>query len=759
MPFRRLLSRLSFLKSWFFNPTALTAATIAVAAALFALSPAILSDIELNWLDLRFRARGPIAPRPAVVLAAIDEKSLAAEGRWPWPRSRIAALVDALSRDGAKVIGFDVLFSESEDDPRLALVDEITREVDKLKIDNPQLKGLLRESRKAADHDRMLVSALEHSSSPVVLGYFFHMNEASVGFPLAKADIARRFEAIAGSKYPLVYRDPRAPPPFIKAYAPQGNLASIAKAAASSGYFTVASDADGVVRWMPLIVEGDGDFYPPLSVLCVWHYLGKPQLAVRSGPYGVDGVQIGKRFIPTDESGRLFINYRGPPQVFPTYSISDILAGKLPKETFKDKIVLVGATAIGIGDIRTTPFGPLYPGPEVHANVVDNILAGDFIEKPRWSKVFDLSAIVALGLVLGLVLPRTSALAGLLFAGALFVGYVLGDYLLFAKARIALNMVYPLFTVAATYTVLTLYRFLSEERERRRIKQAFQHYVAPDVIEIMLKDPAGVRLGGEERVLTALISDLEGYTSFSERHKPNEVIGVLSDYYANMTEQVFAVQGTLVEYVGDELFALYGAPVTQADHAKRACDSALAMRARRAALNEEWPKVGRPRLKARTGINTGNMLVGNIGSKYRFHYGAMGDPVNLASRLEGLNKTYRTEIIISGYTADQVDGAFRLRELDLVRVKGRGQALGIYELLGSADLRLPGPHEEMLGLYHAALGLYREQRWDEAIALFRKCLQLRPEDGPSQLMEGRCLTYRETPPAKDWDGVTAFETK
>jgi len=464
-----------------------------VAVALFAFSPALLEVIELNWLDLRFRARGPIAPGPAVVVAAIDEKSLASEGRWPWPRSRIAALVDALSRDGPRVIGFDVLFSETVEDARLALIGELERTIDTEKPENAHLKDLLRESRTAADQDRMLVSAIERSAAPVVLGFFFHMSEESVGFRLNAPEIERRLEGIAGSKYPLVYRDSRTPSePFIKAYAPQANLGGFAAAAASSGYFSVVSDPDGVVRWMPMVIQGGNDVFPPLAVLCVWHYLGKPPLAVRSGPYGVDGVQIGERFIPTDEAGRLFINYRGPPHSFPTYSISDILAGKLPSGTFKDRIVLVGATAIGIGDIRTTPFGPLFPGPEIHASVIDNILAGDFIEKPRWSTVFDLSAIIGLGLLLGLILPRTSALAGLLLSGVLFAAYVLAAYWLFARARIGLNMVYPLFTVAATYTMLTLYRYLSEERERKRIKSTFQQYAAPDVIEIMLKDPNGV---------------------------------------------------------------------------------------------------------------------------------------------------------------------------------------------------------------------------------------------------------------------------
>ena len=751
--FRGFAARRALLKRLLFNSASLTAATIAVVVALFALSPSVLETIELNWLDLRFRARGPVAPGPAVVIAAIDEKSLAAEGRWPWPRSRIAALVDALSRDGAKVIAFDVLFSETAEDARLALIGELERAVDTQRIENAQLKGLLRESRSAADHDRALVGALKRSSTPVVLGYFFHMNEESVGFKLDASEIKRRLEAIAGSKYPLVYRDQAPSAPFIKAYAPQGNLGGFAAAAASSGYFSVVSDPDGVVRWMPLIIQGGEDFFPPLAVLSVWHYLGKPQLAVRSGPYGVDGVQIGERLVPTDEAGRLFINYRGRPQSFPTYSISDILEGKLPAGTFKDKIVLVGATAIGIGDIRTTPFGPLFPGPEVHANVVDNILAGDFIEKPRWSTVFDLSAIVGLGVLLGLVLPRTSALTGLAFSGALFAGYVLAAYWLFAQTRIALNMVYPLFAVAATYTMLTVYRYLTEERERKRIRGAFQNYVAPEIVEIVLKEPGGVQLGGEEKVLTALLSDMEGFSTYSERVSPKEVITVLSDYYAEMTDEIFAVQGTLVEYVGDELFALYGAPVSQADHATRACNCALAMQARRAALGDAWEKIGRPRIKARTGINSGNMMVGNIGSKYRIHYAATGDAVNLASRLEGLNKIYGTEIIISADTAQFVGSAFRMRELDLVRVKGRTQPLSIHELLGTSDFFLTLEYEEMLSLYHMGLSAYRERHWDEAERLFGRCLLRCPDDGPSRLMQRRCGAYRDNPPSETWAGT------
>jgi adenylate cyclase len=753
-PAMRFVPKLASLKSFFFNTATLTAATIGVAVSLFALAPPLLEDIELNWLDLRFRARGALAPGPAVVLAAIDEKSLSAEGRWPWPRARIAALVEALSRDGAKVIGFDVLFSESDNDGRLALISQLERALDERSIADGDVRRILREGRAGADQDQLLANAIGSSSAPVVLGYFFHMREEDVGYRIEAPEIASRLSAIEGSRYPLVYQDPNAKSaPFITAYAPQTNLPMFTDKAASSGYFSVSSDRDGVVRWMPMVIQGGEDFFPPLALLSVWHYLGKPKLAVRAGTYGLEGVQIGERMIPTDEAGRLFINYRGAGNTFPTYSISDILAGKLPPGTFRDKIVVVGATAIGIGDIRTTPFGPVFPGPEVHANVIDNMLSGDFIERPRWSKVFDVMAIIGLGLLIGLVLPRTSALTGMLFTCTLLVAYVLGAHWLFVTQLIGMNLVYPVFAIGATYTVLTLYRFLVEEGERRRIKGAFQQYVAPDVIDIMLRDPAGVRLGGEEKMLTALLSDMEGFTSFSESHSPKEVIGVLSEYYAHMTEEVFAVQGTLVEYVGDEMFALYGAPMSHADHAVRACKSALAMRDRREQLNDAWEKLGRPRIKARTGINSGTMLVGNIGSKYRFHYGAMGDAVNLASRLEGLNKIYGTQTIISGTTAEMVAGVFRLRELDLVRVKGRAQALQIHELIGLAETPIDDMHQELLQRYAAGLLAYRQRRWDDALQDFEQCLRLRADDRPAQLMQTRCLQYRDKPPRPDWDGT------
>ena len=757
---KRLLARLGFTRSrlrWLLNPIWLTLGTIAVVVSLFAAGTPVLERIELNWLDLRFRTRGPIAPAPIVVLAAIDEKSVEAEGRWPWPRSRIAALVDALSRDGAKVIAFDVTFSEPDENSRLQLVDQLARKVDALHVENPQLADFIRESRIDADNDRALVAALERSKAVVVLGYFFHMTEAEIGYRLNEAGIETQLRGIRDSKYPLVFYTTQSATsvPLMKAYSPQGNLEMFTKAAASSGYFTVASDTDGVVRWMPLVIQDGEDLFPPLSVLSAWHYLGKPQLSVRVGSEGVQGVQIGDRFVPTDEAGQLLVNYRGPPKTFPHYAVSDILGGKLPSGTFRDKIVVVGATAIGIGDIRSTPFAPVYSGPEIHATAIDNILTGDFIARPRWSQVFDLLAIVILSLLVWAVVPRVSAFGGLVLVAGLFVLFVGVAYELFVSAHVWLNMVYPVFAIFATYLMLTLHRYLTEERERRRVTKTFQQYVSPDVIEQVLKDPERLKLGGEERVLSVLFTDLAGFTRYSENYTPTEIMGVLSEYYDRMTELVFANRGTIATYVGDELMAIFGAPVEQPDHARLACAAALAMREARHKLAQEWAKVGRPPLSARTGINSGPMLVGNYGSKYRFNYSVLGDSVNLASRLEQLNKVYRTDIMIGEPTADLVGSAFRLRELDKVQVVGRTQALRIYELLGVADAVLPPIQEQMLVRYAAALKAYRGRRWDEASEMFRQCLDLSPDDGPSRVMGERCRTMRDTPLPDNWDG--AFE--
>jgi len=761
-----------FLKSLFsLTPTSLTLLTILTVVILFRSHIAIFELFELKTYDLRFLSRGQVQPSPAVVLALIDEKSLEIEGRWPWPRSKIAALVDNLSRDGAKVIGFDIGFLEPDENSQLKILNQLSQKLDTLAIRNSQLADFIQESKRTADNDLALANAIKNSSAAVVLGYFFHASKDDLGYQIEQKDIDQRLERMSASKYPFVTYTKEGMVEVasrVQAYAPESNIAMLAEAAAASGYFSLRTDSDGVVRWMPLMLQGGEDLFPPLAVLCAWHYLGKPPLTVHIDSHGAQGVQMGNRFIPTDEVGRLLINYLGPAKTFPYFSISDVLSGKLAKGTFTDKIVLVGSVAIGAHDLRNTPFtigtlgmrnisstrdSPLYPGVEIHATVIDNILTQNFITSPGWSKVYGLFAIIILGGVIGISLPRIGPLKGLGFATGLGILHIVIARWLFVRAGVWLDIVYPMLALSVSYTVLSVYDYVTEERERKKIKDAFTHYVAPVVIEEMLKDPGRLKLGGEEKVLTVLFSDLQGFTSASERYAPHEMIELLSEYYTRMTEQIFLYQGMLKEYVGDELMAIFGAPIEQLDHAERACAAALAMREQRRALSEEWAKIGRPPLIARTGINSGLMLVGNLGSKYRFAYGALGDHVNLGSRLEGLNKTYKTQILIGENTARLVEKTFLLREIDRVQVVGRGQAVRIYELLTKAGTALPLEQEKAFSLYAAGLEAYRERRWGEALDLFKESLTLWSEDGPSRTMADRCQMYQKTPPPEEWGGV------
>lgn len=745
---RRLLRR-----SFWVNPASLMIVGLVAVLVLYGLQIHILELVELKTYDLRFVSRGADQPSLAVAMVVIDERSLEVEGRWPWPRSKFAALIDSLSRDGAKVIGFDVIFSEPDENSQLALIDQFAGTLDALAIRDPRLRHFVAERRRNADNDLALAEAIKRSTAAVVLGYFFH-DQSTLEYQLDPAESQRRLQQIAGSSYPRVRRTGQHAhePSFIKGYTPQTNLPIFGDAAASAGYFSLQGDRDGVLRWMPLVIEAGGDLFPPLGLLCAWEYLGRPQLTVDVGVHGVEAIEIGERLVPTDEAGKLLINYLGRPKTFPHFSVTDILAGKVSPGTFKDRVVLVGATAVATYDLRNTPVDPRYPGTEVHATVIDNILTQRFMARPEWSRVFDVLAIVGLGVLTGVGLTRLSPLKGVLFTGGLFALYIVFARWLFVSARLWLNLVYPLLALVTVYIALTVYYYVTEQRERRRIKGTFKQYVAEHVVEEMTKDPSRLRLGGEEKVLTVLFSDLEGFTTYSERYSAHEMTEMLAEYYNRVTEQVFLHRGTLKEYVGDELLAFFGAPLEDPQHAQRACEAALAMRDTTRALAAEWVKIGRPPLRARTGINSGPMVVGNLGSKYRFAYGVVGDQVNLGSRLEGLNKVYGTEIIISENTARLLEQAFRLRELDMVRVIGRRQAVRIYELIARPGAVLDPDHEKALSIYAQALEAYRKGMWVDALVLFREARAVRPEDGPSRALAQRCLEYEAAPP-EAWDGV------
>jgi adenylate cyclase len=726
--------------------------------ALYLMGNPFLDLMELKALDLRFLTRGSIPPGPFVVLATIDEKSLDKIGRWPWPRARIAELIDRLSEMGARVIALDVVFSEPDENSALSFIEKLQKESGGLGLNEPSLKRFLANARKNADNDSILAAAIQRSKATVVLGYFFHFSQKEIAH-LSRQEFSDKSGNIGSSAVQLVqFTSPEAQKVMVyEALLPESNIDKIAQASRVAGYYNIFPDIDGTVRWIPLVIRYQDRFYPSLALEAVQSYVGDIPLRLRVAEYGIQTIQLGPVAIPTDEMGRLLINYRGGPQTFPHYSVADILAGAIPAETIKDRVVFVGSTAIGVYDLRVTPFSSVYPGLEVHANVVDNILRQTFLFRPAWASVFDLTAIVFMGLITGLVLPRLRVFYSVMLIGVLFAGYLVVSQAFFIHEGIWLNAVYPLLTVVVVYTAITFYRYVTEEREKKKIRGAFNYYVTASVVNEMLKNPEKLKLGGEKKELTVLFSDIRGFTSLAEQMAPEALVYLLNEYLTEMTDVVFEFDGLLDKYIGDAIMAVFGAPLEQTDHPHRACHTALRMMRRLADLQGKWESEGNPRLEVGIGINTGPMVVGNMGSKRRFDYTVMGDAVNLGSRLEGINKEYGTHTVISEFTYERVRTDFACRELDAVRVKGRARPVRIFELVagkGEIDSRLA-----ILEPFAQGLSYYRSQEWDKAELKFNQVLDSLKDDYPARLYLKRLASLRQDPPAKGWDGVFTMTRK
>jgi adenylate cyclase len=471
----------------------------------------------------------------------------------------------------------------------------------------------------------------------------------------------------------------------------------------------------------------------------------------------VDEIRLGRRTVPVDRYGRLFIDYLGPGGIIPTYSAAAVLNGSLPEGALKDKIVLVGATAVGIYDLRVTPFSGNFPGVEVQATIMDNLLQGNFIHTPPFGLVIMLLILVGLAVLMGLTLPRLSAAWAFIFTLFVMEGYVGINYYLFSRQGLQLELFYPLGLVVLIYLGVTMQRFLAEERERERIRKTFESYVAPTVVQEMLKHPEQLRLGGERREITVLFTDIRGFTTMSENLDPEALVKLLHDFLNPMSNIIINLGGTIDKYMGDAIMALFGAPLAQPDHPRLACRAALEMVASLEALNRDWAEQGRPPLRVGVGVNSGPVAVGNMGSDRLFDYTAIGDNVNLASRLEGLNKYYGTNILISETTVQGLQNGFILRDMDLVQVKGKAQAARIYELLGEGP---PDPElARFLELYHRALALYREGHFAESLTVLAQTLELRPGDPTCQRYLTLAQKYQETPPPPDLEPVTIMDGK
>jgi adenylate cyclase len=711
--------------------------------------------IELKLYDLKFLYRGSRPPAPEIALVAVDDDSVKKVGRWPWSREVIAQLIRQIKEADARILGLDIVFAEHQETAAMMCLQNLRRSLVQERAATPRVLALMEQEEKRADVDRLLAQVIGQGA-PTILGFFFvgvggHTLAPRIGQALGP-------KAIRASTYNMVrWLDQTRRLIIMGAQGVEVNLPEITEHAAGGGYFNMVPDPDGIVRWLPLALAYGPDIFAPLTLVTLQHYRHKEPLGISLSRFGVEEVRLGREKIPVDRFGRMFINYLGPPGTIPTYSAAQVLEGGLPPGALKDKLVLVGATAVGIFDLRVTPFSGICPGLEIQATVLDNILRRDFIHTPANVSLTTMVIVLAIGLIFGLLLPRLSAVGAIAITLLVAQAYIAINYLAFRYFGLQLEVFYPLLEVAGVYTGITLQRFLAEERERVRIKKAFQSFVAPEVVNQIIRHPDKLRLGGERRELSILFSDIRGFTTLSETMEPEAIVAVLHDYLNPMSEIVVKHGGTLDKYIGDAIMALFGAPLEQPDHSRRACRTALEMVQKLKDLDREWVERGRPALKVGIGINSGLVSVGNMGSNRLFDYTAIGDNVNLASRLEGLNKFYGTEILVAASTVRHLDNSFIFREVDLVRVKGKKHPITIYEVLGEG-----APAEKLarfLELYNEGLACFRGCRWGEGMEAFQAACDLNPHDALCAHYLQLTQKYAENPPGPDWDGVTTMVEK
>lgn len=703
-----------------------------------------LSDVRA--MDYRLLQRGPVAPTGHVVIVAIDDASVDGVGRWPWPRTMFARLLDRISAAQPLAVGIDVTFSEPS-----AIVETPLRQARPASV---SMEDWERTQAVLAAQDEELAAALQRSGR-TVLGFFFDDLATGRLAPTKPPQDDLRFAAYGLVSGALGSSGARH---VWRADDVSASLPVFATASRTMAHFNVTPDTgDGFVRRLPMVI-GHGDRWAaPLSLATVRTALGNPLLRLGFADYGVASIRLGDTPIPVAEDGRLLVNYRGPGETIPHVSAIDLLEGRAGAAELAQKVVFVGVTATAVADFRVTPFSEMFPGVEIHANVADNILAGDFLHQPRWTVAVDLFSIVAIALVLGIGLQRLRGVAGLAFAAAVLAAYLGGSQLVFLQRGMPLSLVYPLLSIVLTYTAVVVLQYVTEEREKRKVRRALALYLSPSMAEIVSTDPERLVLGGEKRDMTVFFSDIRSFTSISEKLAPEELVELLNEYLGAMTDIIFAHDGMLDKYIGDAVMAVWGAPLEQPDHARRAALATLEMVHRLAQLNRGWETRGWPRLEIGCGLNSGPMVFGNMGSEQHLALTVMGDNVNLGSRLEGTNKTYGTNIIASESTVRAAGDAIVARELDLIRVKGREEAVRMYEILGTGDERQRW--EPLIREFERGLAHYRSRRWDEASACFERVLGLKPGDGPAQLYLERCARFAADPPPQAWTGVTVMETK
>ncbi len=711
----------------------------------------LITRLDNIIYDARLALTMPGGVDPRVVILDIDERSLDknALGRWPWRRDHISALLKKLFDDyGVVIVGLDVVFAEPDESSGLPVLDKLAK--GRLK-DVGAFQSALGELRPELDYDGVLAKTLK--GRPVVLGYYFNSDENAVQSGAIPEPVLPK-GTFQGRNINFT---------SWKGYG--GNLPEFQATAANAGHFNPLIDTDGVSRRVPMLAEYHGAYYEALSLAMIRVLAGYPKVEPgfassrfsSRGYSGLEWLKVGPVTIPVDDTVSALIPFRGKRGSFNYISLADVYFDKVPKSELRGKIALIGTSAPGLLDLRSTPVGSVFPGVEIHANMITAMLDNDFKQKPPYMLGAEVLLLLVGGFALAMLVPLLSPLKATLVSLLALVLITGLNVLVWSEGGIVLPLASSLLMIAALFALNMSWGYFVESRSKRQFTELFGQYVPPELVDKMAADPEKYSMEGKSEELTVLFSDIVGFTSISESLQPKELSQFINDYLTAMSMVIRNNRGTLDKYIGDAIMAFWGAPVADPEHARQGVISAMAMQIELDRVRAQMLARGWPDIRIGVGVNTGQMRVGDMGSKLRKAYTVMGDAVNLSSRLEGLTRVYGVKILVGPNTRQVVKDVV-FREIDRVKVKGKDVPVDIFEPIGMEG-QVEKKVVDEIKLWHKALRAYRAQKWDEAEMDLFNAQRMSPESKLYQLYFERIKQCRIDPPGSDWDGVTTFKTK
>ena len=706
-----------------------------------------MQRIENILYDLRLKMTMPNTIDDRIVILDIDEKSLAQEGHWPWRRDKLAYLMDMVfDYYGAKVLGFDVVFSEADISGGMDALDKLAKtELQK----NTQFLSAIEKVRPELSFDDKFAQSLKNR--PVVMGYFLSHHEEDNN---EVGQLPQPLAEVEGHDFASF---------LFHARSYVGNLTQLQSATQMGGYLNNSNvDEDGVYRRLPMVTQYKDKLYSTLSLSILRQILGMPEVEfITSDDYGeprLEAISVAGLNVPVDAGGNLLVPFRGRQGSFAYVSATDVLNGVADVSQLKDKIVLVGTSAAGLLDLRSTPVQNIYAGVEVHANILSGLLDQTVRSRPTYIIAVEAIELIVLAVLAMLIFPRLGVVASAAFFLVIAAIVVAANFHVWLTHNLDTRLATPLIFFSLLYGLQLFFGFFFESRKKKQLGNIFGQYIPNELVEEMSKTDEEFTLKGENRVMTVFFSDVRGFTTISEAMEdPQDLCNLINEILTPVTHVIHDHKGTIDKYIGDAIMAFWGAPVHTDKHAYLGVKAGLDVIKSLKAINENFKLKNWPAVDLGIGLNTGAMVVGNMGSQFRIAYTVMGDTVNLGSRLEGLTKQYGVKMIVSESTKAAAP-EFAYRELDRVRVKGKNKPITIYEPVGEVAEIVP-EQQSMLDKVHQAMVDYRAQLWDNAQAAFEKLHELKPEDKLYKIYLERIEHYRETPPEANWDGSFTHTSK